>query len=590
MLKKSLVVLFYAIFLCNVFALEAVHKWNWNCYFTPGMPKNPVGDKKFFDGTLVLPDKRIVRAQKISMPENGSIDLYKAITPRPKVLECTVLTADFCAEKAGRAVLGIGVDWIFKLYINGKAVYDTLRGGNGETGVSVRDHLVEFEYKKGSNQIVIEAYGGSHTFEVAVGLSDRLHPELKYAPWVSFPDRNGVTVTFAALQPTPAGVDYRLQGEKSWKRVFNNLGGMIRRDKSVHSIRLENLLPDKTYEYRVVLVDELRNYQDIAQNEIYTFKTLPGAESKRPFKILLTSDLQVQPAARKVFMQNILQAPEAKDIAFFGLLGDIVGVSNFDKLIIDEFVKPFRELSGNKVPLVMVRGNHEMYGKEAHRYFDYFPAPHAAGTGYYMFNCGDVCFLVLDCGDNMGRNPKYSVRALWDFDPYMEKQKNWLKQAVKSDSFKNARYRIVLAHGAPLGAKAQYLMTRLRAAVDPFFASQAPEYKIHLWLSGHIHRAFRSIPGKDQCRTVWPARKFTGKGEHPAIGKNYMFPVIAMGGAFRTLPFEMQLTSLLLEISEDHIDVKHRDRNGKLFDHIKIAPDGSVRELYSAEYFKLENL
>ena len=590
MLKKSVTVLFIVVFVCNIFALEAAHKWAWNCYFVHGMPAGLVENKKFFDGTLVLPDKRIVKAQKICMTENGSTDLYKVLHPRPNVLERVILTADFNAEKAGSAVLGIGVDWKFKLYINGNAVYDTFHGGNGETGVSANDHLVEFEYKKGANQIAIEAYGGSHTFGVAVGLSDRLHPELKYAPWVSFPDRNGVTVTFVTLQPTPAGVDYRLQGEKSWKRIYNNLGGMIRRDKTVHAIRLEDLQPDKTYEYRVVLVDELKNYQDIPRNEIYTFKTLPGKESKRSFKILLTSDLQVQPDKRKIFMQNILQEPEAKDIEFFGMLGDIVGVSNFDKLIIEEFVNPFRELSGNKVPLVMVRGNHEMYGKEAHRYFEYFPAPHSAEKGYYMFNCGDVCFLVLDCGDTMGRNPKYTVRALWDFDPYMEKQKNWLKQVVKSDSFKNARYRIVLAHGAPLGAKGQYLSEKLRKVIDPLFASQAPEYKIHLWLSGHIHRAFRSIPGKDQCRTVWPARKFTGKGEHPAIGKNYMFPVIAMGGAFRTLPFEMQLTSLLLEISEDHIDVKHRDRNGKLFDHIKIAPDGSVRELYSAEYFKLENL
>lgn len=589
-MKKSVVVLFFIVSLCNIIALEPAYKWGWNCYFAPGMPEGLVGNNKFFDGTVTLPDKRVVKARKITMPENGAIDLYKVLQPRPKVLERTILTADFTADKAGRAVLGIGVDWMFKLYVNGKALYDTLRSGNGETGASAKDHLVEFDYKKGINQIAVEAYGGAYAFEVAVGLSDRLHPAIKYKPWVSFPDCNAATVTFATLQPTPVGIDYRLQGEKAWKRIYNNLGGMIRRDKAVHAIRLEELQADKIYEYRIVLIDELKAYRDLVLPEIYTFKTLPDGESKRPFKILLTSDLQVQSADRKVFMQSILQTPEAKDIEFFGFLGDVSGVSDFDKLIIDEFVNYFRELSGNKIPLIMVRGNHEMYGKEAHRYFEYFPAPHSAEKGYYMFSCGEACFLVLDCGDNSGRNPKYSVRALLDFDPYMEVQKKWLTQAVKSDRFKNARYRIVLAHGAPLGAKHQYLSERLRKVIDPLFASQAPEYKIHLWLSGHIHRAFRSIPGKDQCRTVWPAARFTRKGEHPKIGKNYMFPVIAMGGAFRALPYEMQLTSLWLEINENHIEVKHRDRYGKVFDHIKIAPDGSVQELYSVDYFKLESL
>ncbi len=589
MLKRSVVVLFFVCFICNIFALEPAHTWNWNYYFVRKMPGNLVTNGKIFDGALTLPDKRIVKAQKFTLPAQGAIDLYKIVQPRPGALERVLLTADFNADDAGKAVLGIGVDWKFKLYINGRAVYDTLGVGNGETGASAKDHLVVFEYKKGANQIAVEAFGGRHAFEFAVGLSDRLPAALKYQPWVSFPDSNAATVTFACVQPTPAGVDYRLQGTKSWKRIYNNLGGMIRRDKAVHAIRLEDLQPDKIYEYRVVLIDELLRYKEFALPEVYTFKTLPDKQSKRSFKILLTSDLQVPAGERRVFMQSILQAPEAKDIEFFGLLGDIVGVSNFDKLIIDEFVRPFRALSDNKIPLVMVRGNHEMYGKEAHRYFEYFPAPQSAESGYYMFRCGEVCFLVLDCGDNEARNPKYSVRALWDWDPYMQKQKEWLEDAVKTVAFQSARYRIVLAHGAPLGAKGQYLSKKLRKVIDPLFASKNPAYKIHLWLSGHIHRAFRNILGKDQCRTVFPAAKFTRKGEHPRIGKNYMFTVIAMGGAFRSLLYEMQLTSLLLQIDEKGIDVKHRDRYGKVFDHIKIAPDGSVQELYSADYFKLES-
>ncbi|MBO5923337.1 MAG: metallophosphoesterase [Lentisphaeria bacterium] len=586
--KKLLALYFFVGLLCNIFALEPAHKWSWNYYFVHNMPQGLVNGR-MLAGTITLPDKRMVKAQKFALPEKGALDLYKVVKPRPETLELTILTADFYADKAGKAVLGIGVDWRFKLYINGKAVYDTLKNGNGETGASANDHLVELEYKKGVNQIAIEAGGGRHAFEFAAALSDRVRAAIKYPPWVSFPDSNAATVTFSTIQPTPAGVEYRVQGSNSWKRIYNNLGGIIRRDKSVHAIRLENLLPDKVYEYRVVLIDELQRYKEFALPEIYTFKTLPAAGNKRPFKILLTSDLQVSAAARKIFMQSILQAPEAENIEFFGMLGDIVGVSNFDKLIIDEFVNPFRSLTGNKIPLVMVRGNHEMYGKEAHRYFEYFPAPKSPNTGYYMFRCGDVCFLVLDCGDNDGRTPGHPVRELWDFEPYMQMQKKWLEKAVESDMFQSARYRIVLAHGAPLGAKRQYLSIRLREVVDPLFASKNPKYKIHLWLSGHIHRVFRNIPGSDKCRTVYPVAKFSRKGEHPKIGKNYMYTVIAMGGSFRGQPQNLQLTSLLLEISENNIDVKHRDRNGKVFDHIKIAPDGSVQELFSAKYFKLDS-
>jgi hypothetical protein len=356
----------------------------------------------------------------------------------------------------------------------------------------------------------------------------------------------------------------------------------MRRDEAVHCIRIDDLQPDTEYEYRAVLVDEARSFMEIPQKEIYTFKSAPAYASATDFCFTATSDLQMPDDAREKLLKKIFTFPGFAQSSFFAFLGDILWTSNFDLMIIDKFVNFFRAGCNNSMPLVMVRGNHEIYGRDSNRYFKYFKSPRTIEQSYFMFSYGDVCFIVLDFLDNGPFQKAPSKRVRYDFGPHFAAQKRWLTKAVESPEFQTAKYRIVLSHGIPLGdiMKAMYMPNNVRDTIDPLFGSANPKYKIHLWLGGHIHRAFRSLPLQNSFRSVVD---FSQKNQHPAIGENYAFPVMVMGGPLPRIPEAFTLTGMQVTVDSSFITVKHFDRNGKLFDHIKIAPDGKVTEVYTDE-------
>ena len=86
---------------CASAIVPEAHQWQWNYYFVHDMPQDLIKEGKILKGVLVLPDKQTVKACKFKFPETGWIDLYKVVSPRPKVLERTIITADFYAEKGG---------------------------------------------------------------------------------------------------------------------------------------------------------------------------------------------------------------------------------------------------------------------------------------------------------------------------------------------------------------------------------------------------------------------------------------------------------------------------------------------------------
>ena len=560
-------------------AAEPTHRWNWNYYFTPGMPAGTVNGQPL-TGTLILPDGRGVKAQNFAFPESGSMDLMTVLKPHPERRDRTIVTSDFNCTEPERIVLGLGVNGKTKLYFNGKLIFDSTIPGNSERPVSYTNHMVELNCRAGNNQLIWELFRGGGTFTLAAKLRDYPVPALRYQPWAMFPDsrERAVSIVFATTHPTPAGVDFRIKGTEKWQRAYNNLSGCIRRDTAVHHIRLTDLEPEKWYEYRAVLIDEANSWREIPQKEIHTFKTVPAVS--KPFTVTLSSDLQVSPALRAQFLNDMFKIPGNRESSFFAFVGDINWTSNFEQIIMDEFVNLFRTASGNKLPLVMVRGNHEIYGNDSDKYFKYFKTPRTVEHSFFMFSCGDVCFVVLDFLDDAPRLPAPSTRSKYDYAPHFKKQQAWLKQVVKSEEFRKARFRVVLCHAVPLGDHLPFQPGNVRRGIEPLFASKNPAHRIHLWVGGHTHRAFRSIPLQNTARSVMPVNHHP-KIKHPPIGIKYPFTVAVMGGPNRSVNAAFTLTSMQLKFKENTLELMHYDRNGKLFDHIKIAPDGKVTEVFS---------
>ena len=573
---------------------ESTANWHWRYFFAPGIPDVLEGRTGFIDDALDLGDGRTVPGRKFEFSREGVMNVFDVIpeeeAKKHKTLDRTVLTADFYAETPGSLLIGMGADWLWTIRVNGKMLQDARKTTNSEYPVLPSNHRLEIAYRAGRNQVVLEVFsafrrrGPGGGMDVAFKILPSPPPlSFRYDGFPAFPDAEAgaMSVIFTGSRNSPAAVDLRpAEGGGAWRRCYDSLGGRMRCDRAVHTIRITGLLPDTLYEYRPVLLDELQPGREIVGG-VGRFRSAPGKGT--PFRFTATADLQI-PAGRVEYMKKILTKRDFKP-DFFVFLGDLLWTSFFDRQVMDEFVVPFCTLTRREMPLVMVRGNHEIYGGEGYRYFEYFSVPEPGREGYGMFRWGDVCFFILDFGDDTDRQAAPSTRRFHDFEPYIAAEARWLKRAVGEAMCRDAKYRIVLAHGIPAGDPQQYMPDHIRQVIDPVFGGETPECRIHLWLGGHIHRAFRSIPGKRAFRSVLPPEKISD-GALPDCWRNYRFPVLATGGPDGRLAAEMQFTSFEVSVEERGISVTMLDRDQKPFDRIVIAADGSVTEAGSAPEFR----
>ena len=193
---------------CNR-SVPDTHLWQWHYFAAPDIPEGVIKADTLLDQSLELPDGRQLTAVKFKFPESGSINMYEVITPRPEVLARTLLVADFQAAEADQIVLGLGVDWLCRLYANGRVVFDSTGPGNCEIPTDYTNHAVAIDVKQGHNQLVWEVFGGSFRMDVAAKLINMPKLEILYQPWSTFPDaeENAISIIFTASRPTPAAVD-----------------------------------------------------------------------------------------------------------------------------------------------------------------------------------------------------------------------------------------------------------------------------------------------------------------------------------------------------------------------------------------------
>ena len=222
---------------------------------------------------------------------------------------------------------------------------------------------------------------------------------------------------------------------------------------TIHSVRLEQLMPNTTYRYRIYSQEVLSHqgtkvlYGTVAATNVYRQKPLTFTTNntlKNDVSFLIFNDVHANiERMEKLWKNSGLTKP---DLVFFN--GDMVTDIRSEEQLFGGFMDLAVKLFASEIPMYYTRGNHETRGNYAHRFADYFPGEQ--GQLYYLFRQGPICFLVLDSGeDKPDSDIEYS--GIVDFDAYREKQARWLKDAVKSPVFKDAPYRIVVMHMPPFG-------------------------------------------------------------------------------------------------------------------------------------------
>lgn len=502
--------------------------------------------------------------------ENCKSDLNEVIGCRVPCGTPSILVNRIDSKSDLPAQIGVGVDWWFVCYLDGRELYSTLdSGGNRNAVPEVTDHIIELPLHKGTNTLAILFLAGSSSRKIAIGpvpLTD-LSPrtaELANGPWLLNPVPGGCTVKFTSNGPMAAGIEYRRRGAGRFRRKWETAAGILRRDTSLHTVNLRRLSPGAVYEYRLLL-----QYTDTNQvrtlPELYEF-TAPAADaSGGVFSLFVSGDTQLMPEHRRSTVSKIFKTPGSGDIAGFVHVGDAGSTFNdFEPDYFEGLMDVFLSKTGHRAFYIPLRGNHEFFGRECVKYVDFFGT--ADGRTYQAFRLGGCFVTVLDTGSGGAPDPFDPRSYMYVMEEsYLAEQERWLRGVVRSEAFKSAEFRVVFAHATP-ALMPDWPEAKLLA--DRAFGPDG----IDLWIGGHVHAYRRTIPGTDDYLTNAPRAAL----RNLRSGRGYSYPVITIDGPRET---GVEISGTLLEIFPGKLELTTRDLAGRVIDRFAMFPGGRLEEL-----------
>ncbi len=278
-------------------------------------------------------------------------------------------------------------------------------------------------------------------------------------------------------------------------KYFDTTNG-VKNTSRLHTVKVTGLKPGTNYRYRVYVTEVLEHqgwevtYGKTEAIDVYTslppmFRTNDTHKAETSFAVV--NDIH----ARQGDITALMNAADykKKDMVIFN--GDMVSQLRSEEQIFTGFMDEAVKLFAKEKPLYYTRGNHETRGEFATHCQNYFSPrdPHL----YYMFSQGPVCFIMLDTGeDKPDTDLEYS--GITDYDNYRTEQAQWLREAVKSEEFRNAKFRVVVAHMPPRPAKD---MWHGQYEVLNKFVPILNEAGIDVMLSGHLHRHYVCKPDNE---------------------------------------------------------------------------------------------
>jgi predicted phosphodiesterase len=264
----------------------------------------------------------------------------------------------------------------------------------------------------------------------------------------------------------------------------------------VHAVKITGLTPGTKYRYRVYSQEILEHrsweiiYGRIAATDVYRAVPLSfttNDRNKPETSFIMINDIHgraedIPPMMQAAGLENI-------DMVFFN--GDMLSQLLDEASLFSGFMDSSINLFAKEIPMYYARGNHETRGPFATSFHHYF-SPKEPNL-YYLIRQGPVCFVVLDCGeDKPDSDIEYS--GITDYDNYRTEQANWLREAIKSKDFTEAKFKIVILHmppaaGRPLWHGQKEIMEK--------FVPILNDANVDAMLCGHIHRYLHEKPNAE---------------------------------------------------------------------------------------------
>jgi hypothetical protein len=413
----------------------------------------------------------------VRLPDGGTIagSAFK-VTGTPSVAELPSAPA------------GIGSDALKP----GKVISARLTSGDGTLGILWRAELragddgvrqtVTIEPGRGEAAVTDIAISGAPRSPLPAGPAT---PAAVLAgPYLQNLGRSSVTVMWITDAEAAGWVEYSHGGSEQ-KKAFPVRDGLVDGNTRVHRVTLTGLGADTVYTYRIVTRPITSfgpykvDYGDIGRSEAHSFRTL--GPSRHSYSFLVLNDLHEDVETMRAHM--LRAAGEPYDLVFFN--GDSLSHLESEGQVIERCLKPASELFASRTPLLFVRGNHETRGAFARDLGRYLALPD--GRFHYSFDHGPVHFIVMDTGEDK-EDGHWAYSGLTDFDAYRQQEAEWLAREVASPAFKQARFRVLVAHMPFFGNQRTRVEGHGAADCRQRWGAILNGAGLDLHIAGHTHR------------------------------------------------------------------------------------------------------
>lgn len=234
-------------------------------------------------------------------------------------------------------------------------------------------------------------------------------------------------------------------------RYYDDRGNGVLPIGRIHKIVVDGLEPGTAYRYRIMSKGVVSyngsgdvEYLKTTGTDVYRgmpFRVKTFGSSKETICFDIFNDIHGKDS---LFNTILAGSRENRDFVF--LNGDMTSNISDEELIISMYLKSAAKSLNGNIPLFASRGNHELRGRDAIRWMDYFATP--TGTPYYSFSIGKFFFVVLDaCEDKPDSDIEYS--GIVASSQYLKRQEKWLKEVLASEECRNAEVRIAFCHVPP---------------------------------------------------------------------------------------------------------------------------------------------
>ena len=288
-------------------------------------------------------------------------------------------------------------------------------------------------------------------------------------------------VAWVEVAPDDGSHFYAAEREK----YYDARGNGVLPIGKIHKVVVEDLEPGTTYRYRIMSKGVIAyngsgdvqymkpSGTDVHRGEPFKITTFKKEYDELRFDIF--NDIHGKDS---LFNMILAGARDNRDFVF--LNGDMTSNISSEDLIAKMYLASAAKSLNGSVPMFASRGNHELRGKDAVKWLNYFSTP--TGAPYYSFSIGDFFFIVLDaCEDKPDSDIEYC--GIVASTPYVKRQSKWLKQVLASEECRNAAARIVFCHVPPETQGWYGAVQMCEHLVKPL-----NEADIDAMFCGHIHR------------------------------------------------------------------------------------------------------